>query len=38
MMQYINLLFDRELVVSVLAAVAVFATILTLTYPLLAGG
>ncbi len=36
MMNYINLLFDRELVVTVLAAVAAFATILTLTYPLLA--
>lgn len=36
MMKYIDLLFDRELVVSVLAAVAVFATILTLAYPLLA--
>jgi tight adherence protein C len=37
MMKYIDLLFNRELVVSVLAAIAVFATILTLTYPLLAG-
>ncbi len=37
MMKYINLLFDREFVVSVLAAIAVFATILTLAYPLLAG-
>lgn len=36
MMHYINMLFDRELVVTVLAAAAVFATILTLTYPLLA--
>ncbi len=30
MMKYIDLLFNRELVVSVLAAIAVFATILTL--------
>jgi len=37
MVKFINLLFDREFVVSVLAAVAVFATILTLAYPLLAG-
>ena len=37
MMKYIDLLFNRELVVSVLAAIAVFATILTLAYPLLAG-
>jgi tight adherence protein C len=37
MMKYIDLLFDRELVISVLAAIAVFATILTLAYPLLAG-
>ena len=37
MMKYIDLLFDRELVVTVLSAVAAFATILTLTYPLLAG-
>ena len=37
MMKYIDLLFDRELVISVLAALAVFATVLTLTYPLLAG-
>lgn len=37
MMKYIDLLFNRELVVSVLAAIAVFATVLTLTYPLLAG-
>ncbi|MBL9095667.1 MAG: type II secretion system F family protein [Alphaproteobacteria bacterium] len=36
MMKFIDLLFDRELVVSVLAAVAVFATIVTLAYPLLA--
>lgn len=37
MMKFIDLLFNREFVVSVLAAVAVFATVLTLTYPLLAG-
>ena len=37
MMNYINMLFDREFVITVLAAVAAFATILTLTYPLLAG-
>ena len=37
MMKYIDLLFDRELVISVLAALAVFVTVLTLTYPLLAG-
>jgi tight adherence protein C len=37
MMKYINLLFDREIVVSALTAIAVFATILTLAYPLLAG-
>ena len=37
MMKYINLLFDRQLVVSVLTAIAVFATILTLAYPWLAG-
>lgn len=37
MMKYIDLLFNRELVVTLLAAVAAFATILTLTYPLLAG-
>jgi tight adherence protein C len=37
MMGYIDLLFNRELVVSVLAAVAVFATIVTLTFPMLAG-
>ncbi len=37
MMKFIDLFFNRELVVSVLAAVAAFATILTLTYPLLAG-
>jgi len=36
MMKTIDLLFNREFLVSVLAAVAVFATILTLTYPLLA--
>ena len=37
MMKFIDLLFNRELVVTILAAVAAFATILTLTYPLLAG-
>jgi tight adherence protein C len=37
MMQFIDMLFDRELVVTVLTAVATFATILTLAYPLLAG-
>jgi tight adherence protein C len=37
MMKYINLLFDRQVVVSVLTAIAVFATILTLAYPWLAG-
>jgi tight adherence protein C len=37
MMKFVDLLFNRELVISVLAAIAVFATILTLTYPLLAG-
>jgi tight adherence protein C len=35
MMSYINLLFNQEFVVTVLSAVAAFATILTLTYPLL---
>jgi tight adherence protein C len=37
MMSYIDLLFDQELMVTVLTAVATFATIVTLTYPLLAG-
>ncbi len=36
-MKFIDLLFNRELVISVLAAIAVFATILTLAYPLLSG-
>ena len=36
MMRYIDLLFNRELVVTILAAIATFATILTLAYPLLA--
>jgi len=37
MMRFVDLLFDREFVVSILAAVAVFATILTLTFPMLSG-
>ncbi len=37
MMKFVDLLFDREFVVSILAAVAVFATVLTLTFPLLSG-
>ena len=37
MMQFIDMLFDRQLVVTVLTAIATFATILTLAYPLLAG-
>jgi tight adherence protein C len=37
MMKYVDLLFDREFVVSILAAVAAFATILTLTFPMLSG-
>lgn len=37
MMSYIDLLFNRELVITVMAAIATFATIVTLTYPLLAG-
>lgn len=37
MMKFVDLLFNRELVVSILAAIAVFATVLTLTYPLFAG-
>jgi tight adherence protein C len=37
MMEFINLLFDREVVVTVLTGVATFATILTLAYPLLQG-
>ena len=36
-MKYIDMLFDRELVVTVLAAIAAFATIMTLAFPLLAG-
>jgi tight adherence protein C len=36
MMQFIDLLFDRQFVVTALTAVATFATILTLAYPLLA--
>ena len=37
MMQYIDLLFDRQFVVTVLIAITTFATIVTLTFPLLAG-
>src|SRR5262245_31601673 len=37
MMHFVDLLFDRQLIVTVLSAVAAFATILTLTYPLLQG-
>jgi tight adherence protein C len=37
MMKFIDLLFDRQFVVTMLTAIATFATILTLTYPLLAG-
>jgi len=35
MMHYLNMLFDREVVVTLLAAVAAFATILTLAFPML---
>src|SRR5215470_19659469 len=35
MMHYFNLMFDRQFMVTALAAVAAFATILTLAYPLL---
>lgn len=35
MMYYFNLLFDRQFMVAALAAVAAFATILTLAFPLL---
>ncbi|HAH09275.1 MAG TPA: type II secretion system protein [Alphaproteobacteria bacterium] len=34
-MSYVNLLFDQEFVVSLLAALAAFATILTLAYPMM---
>jgi tight adherence protein C len=37
MMHYINLLFDRQFVVTVLTGIATFATILTLAFPLLQG-
>lgn len=37
MMEFINLLFDRQFMVTVLAGIAAFATILTLTYPMLQG-
>jgi len=37
MMKFVDMLFDREFVVSILAAIAVFATILTLTFPMLSG-
>ena len=36
MMKYLNLLFDREFVVTALAAIATFATILTIAFPMLA--
>ena len=36
MMHYLNLLFDRQFVVTALAAIAAFGTILTLAFPLLA--
>jgi tight adherence protein C len=36
MMQFIDVLFDRQFVVTALTALATFATILTLAYPLLA--
>lgn len=35
MMHYINLMFDRQFMVTALAAIAAFATILTLAFPLL---
>lgn len=35
MMHYINLMFDKQFMVTALAAVAAFATILTLAFPLL---
>ena len=35
MMHYINLMFDRQFMVTALAAVAAFATILTLAFPML---
>jgi len=35
MMHYINLMFDKQFVVTALAAIAAFATILTLAFPLL---
>ncbi len=37
MLRIIDLLFDREFMVTVLTALATFATIVTLAYPLLAG-
>jgi tight adherence protein C len=37
MMEFINLLFDRQFMVTLLAGIATFATILTLTYPMLQG-
>jgi tight adherence protein C len=37
MMQFIDLLFDKQFAVTALIAIATFATILTLAYPLLAG-
>ncbi|MCE9522053.1 MAG: type II secretion system F family protein [Alphaproteobacteria bacterium] len=37
MMRFIDMLLNREFIVTLLAAIATFATILTLTYPLLAG-
>ena len=36
-MKYIDMLFNRELVVTVLAAIAAFATIMTIAFPLLSG-
>ena len=36
MMHYLNLMFDRQFVVTALAAIAAFGTILTLAFPLLA--
>ena len=36
MMHYVNLMFDRQFVVTALAALAAFGTILTLAFPLLA--
>ena len=37
MMHFIDLLFDREIMVTLLIGISTFATILTLAYPLLAG-